>query len=77
MKNPTARKPCSICQGSFYFNGFGPSFGNPQKELGQSKVGQTEKLGQPDLSSAWVIIIRIRTKGQWDVNQAKTVVDGG
>lgn len=77
MKNPTARKPRSICQGSFYFNGFGPSVGNPQKELGQSKVGQMEKLGQPDLSSAWVIITGIRTKGQWDINQARTAIDGG
>lgn len=77
MKNPTPGKPCSICQASFYFNGFSPSFGNPQKELGQSKVGQTEKLGQPGLSSAWVIITSIRTKGQWDINQAKRAIDGG
>lgn len=74
MKNPTDRKPCSICKASFHFNGFNPSFGNPQKELGQSKVGQTEKLGQPDLSSAWVIITGIRTKGQWDINQARTAI---
>lgn len=39
-------------------------------------MGQTEKLGQPDISSAWVIIAGIRTKGQWDINQAGTAIDG-